>query len=241
MQAKGMINYLIVHYNTPHKTECLIKSINKCTTQCNIYIFDNSDIQPFTYRQENITIFDNTKGFYIDFDNYLKNFPNRSKKEGGRCVSARHSLSVDKCMNLIDDGFILMDSDTILLKDASDMWIDDCIFVGEPQKQDYVGIVRLLPYICFINVKMCKDKGIRYFDPLFMHGLDVNNKLGYYYDTGASFYRKAKNYKHQNIIVSDYILHYKGGSWDAFHPSNLKEHGNISLEQWYMLNSKYWQ
>lgn len=126
-------------------------------------------------------------------------------------MSARHSLSVDKCMNLINDGFILLDSDTRLLKDASEMWVEDRIFVGEPQKQYYVDIVRLLPYICFIYVKKCKDKGISYLDPLFMHGLDVYNKHGYYYDTGASFYRKANKHKHQNILVSDYIIHYKGG------------------------------
>ena len=236
-----MINYLVVHYNTPQLTECLIKSINKNTPQCHIYIFDNSDIYPFMYRQNNITIFDNTNGGYIDFDRFLENYPNRSMKQDGKCVSARHSLSVDMCMDLIDDGFILMDSDTILLKDATDMWVEDCIFVGEPQKQDYVEIVRLLPYICFINVRMCKDRGIRYFDPSFMHGLDVNNKPGYYYDTGASFYRIAHNYKHQNILVSDYIIHYKGGSWDIFHPSNVKDHGNVSPKEWCVLNSKYWK
>ena len=48
-----MINICIVHYNTPLLTEYLIKSINKFTPNSKIYIFDNSDKEPFTYRQKN--------------------------------------------------------------------------------------------------------------------------------------------------------------------------------------------
>ena len=65
-----MTNILIVHYNTPKLTECLVKSINKFVgTNCNIYIFDNSDKLRFTYSQENLTIFDNTHGQIINFYN----------------------------------------------------------------------------------------------------------------------------------------------------------------------------
>ena len=46
-----MINILIIHYNTPQLTECLVKSINMFVKDATIYIFDN------------------TKGQYIDFDN----------------------------------------------------------------------------------------------------------------------------------------------------------------------------
>ena len=63
-----MINILIVHYNTPKLTECLIKSINKQTPDSKIFIFDNSDKLPFTYRQDNIEYIDNTKSQIIDFD-----------------------------------------------------------------------------------------------------------------------------------------------------------------------------
>ena len=43
-----MVNICIVHYNTPLLTEYLIKSINKFTPNSKIYIFDNSDKEPFT-------------------------------------------------------------------------------------------------------------------------------------------------------------------------------------------------
>lgn len=47
----GKINILIVHFNTPRLTECLVKSINKFTPNSNIYIFGNSDEFPFTAEQ----------------------------------------------------------------------------------------------------------------------------------------------------------------------------------------------
>ena len=57
------INFLIIHYNTPTLTEYLIKSIYKHHSNIHIYIFDNSNLKPFTYTDDNITIFDkvNTK------------------------------------------------------------------------------------------------------------------------------------------------------------------------------------
>ena len=63
------INILIVHYNTPFLTKCLVKSINKFTPGANIYIFDNSNVAPFDSSfLDNVTILDNTRGQYIDFD-----------------------------------------------------------------------------------------------------------------------------------------------------------------------------
>ena len=79
-----MVNICIVHYNTPLLTECLIKSINKFTPDSKIYIFDNSDKYPFTYKQHNIIYFDNTKGEIINFDEWLKNIQtekNQLKKQ----------------------------------------------------------------------------------------------------------------------------------------------------------------
>ena len=69
-----MVNICIVHYNTPLLTECLIKSINKFTPDSKIYIFDNSDKYPFTYKQYNIIYFDNTKGEIINFDDKYSSY-----------------------------------------------------------------------------------------------------------------------------------------------------------------------
>lgn len=239
------IKFLIIHYNTPFLTHCLIRSIQKNVRNCYIYIFDNSDRDPiYTYLDDlaaEIDIIDNTRGQIIDFDEFLGEFPNRSSKEGGRCISARHCLSVDMCMDIIDDGFILLDSDVLITRDVTEIWNEKLIFVGEPQKQDYVDVVRLLPYFCYINVEMCKIHNIRYFNSSFMHGLNVNDPVGYLYDTGAFFYRGARHYPHRTICIDDYIVHYKGGSWDCLHPSNTKEHGSMLPQTWLQLHRRYWE
>ena len=40
-------NILIIHYNTPYLTECLVRSINLFVKDAIIYIFDNSNEKPF--------------------------------------------------------------------------------------------------------------------------------------------------------------------------------------------------
>jgi hypothetical protein len=70
-------NILIVHYNTPYLTECLVRSINLFVKDAKIFIFDNSTEKPFTAKFDNVTIFDNTKGQIINFDKWLSNYPNR--------------------------------------------------------------------------------------------------------------------------------------------------------------------
>lgn len=41
-------NILIIHYNTPYLTECLVRSINLFVEDAVVYIFDNSNEKPFT-------------------------------------------------------------------------------------------------------------------------------------------------------------------------------------------------
>lgn len=236
------INILIVHYNTPYLTECLIKSINKFVGyNCTIYIFDNSDKLPFTYRQSNIKIFDNTKGQIINFEKWLEQFPNRggeAKEAKGRYISARHCISVDKCFDLINDNFILLDSDVLIKKDIRIFYNEKYIFSGNTESNGY-KIPRLLPYICFINVKECKDKNIRYFNKTLMHGICYKTE-GNKYDTGASFYKFASKYPYNLLNISDYIEHYKGASWDPNYVNNIKYHKNLTIEQWLNNNKQYW-
>ena len=88
-----MINVLIVHYNTPELTEACVKSINKHTPGCKIFIFDNSDKRPFTARFDNIEIIDNTKKQLKDFDKWIEEYPNRKRTIDGH-GSAKHMWSV---------------------------------------------------------------------------------------------------------------------------------------------------
>ena len=126
-------NIVIIHYNTPFLTECLVRSINLFVKDAIIYILDNSDDQPFTADFDNVLLIDNTKGEIIDFDALLKKYPNKNKSHGkvNGWGSAKHCYSVEKCMEIIKDNFILLDSDVLLKKDISDLFDENNIYAGE--------------------------------------------------------------------------------------------------------------
>lgn len=238
-----MTNILIVHYNTPKLTECLVKSINKFVgTNCNIYIFDNSDKLRFTYSQENLTIFDNTHGQIINFDNELKKYPNHKNSLGSRSKwgSFKHCISVDKCFDLIDDNFILLDSDILLKKDISDIFDENYYACGDLQdwswfigNKNYPVHKRLLPFITFMNIKKAKEEGIRYFDSEHMDGLydSIHNNYTQLekdsWDTGCWFYEKIKNKNIKLFNHEDYIVHFRGGSYCAYGRNE-----KMTQEQW---------
>ena len=181
-------NIVIIHYNTPRLTECLVRSINLFVKDAIIYIFDNSDKDPFTAEFDNVMVIDNTEGEVINFDEWLEGYPNRFSSGGRRnnWGSAKHCYSVEKCMELIGENFVLMDSDILLKKDISSFFQDDCIYVGETVLQPSSKIERLLPFICYINTEMCMKNGIHYFDDNYMHGLRKTTD-GDRYDTVAIF------------------------------------------------------
>lgn len=209
-----MLNILIVHFNTPKLTECLVKSINKYTPDCHIYIFDNSDKFPFVYRQKNIIVFDNTHGQIINFDKRLSQYPERGKSNAkmNNYASVKHCWSVDKCFDLINDNFILLDSDVLLKRDISELWDASKVFVSDVFHGKRIEEERIIPFISFINVNMCKEKGIRFCYESRMNGLYVS-QTGDLYDTGAAFYSEAKRLPHKTITHTDYVEHFKAGSW----------------------------
>ena len=211
-------NICIIHYNTPVLTAHLVKSINKHTPGTKIYIFDNSDKNPFINSFDNVTVFDNTKGQIINFDQWLKKYPNR-EKSGGKANnwgSAKHAYSVEKCMELIKEPFVLFDSDVLVKKDFSILFDEIVCYKGEVIHQPGTNnrIKRVLPYVCFINTPMCKAKGIHYFDENYMHGLRFKGNSDNY-DTGGALYILTEQKKglHREIKVADYIVHYGNGSW----------------------------
>jgi len=210
----SIVKFCIVEFNTPKILDCLIKSINKFVPNNHIYVFENSNKNVFNNTYENVTVFDNTKGQIINFDEFLSKYKNRNKSNGRKnnFGSAKHSLSVDKCMSLINDNFILLDSDVLLKRDVSDFYNDEYMYIAETVTQPLSTIKRIVPFICFINTKLCKKNRIHYFDDNYMHGL-MKTTIGDRYDTGASFYMKANKYSHIDIQCEDYITHLKGGSW----------------------------
>jgi len=208
-------NIVIVHYNTPLLTECLVRSINLFVKDAIIYIFDNSDKYPFVADFDNVLIIDNTKGEIFDFNKWLDKYENKSKSHGrvNNWGSAKHCYSVEKCMQIIKDNFILLDSDVLLKKDISELFDESIVYAGEVVTQPLSTIKRVLPFVTYINTKMCIEKGIHYFDDNYMHGLHKNTYADRY-DTGAGFYLNASKYKHKEINYNDYVIHYGHGSWN---------------------------
>ena len=215
-----MINILIVNYNTQLLTECCIKSVNKHTPDCHIYVFDNSDKEPFVNNFNNVTVIDNTKKQYIDFDEFMSRYPNNSKSPGSKAAksgSAKHCYTVEVAMDVIGKNFILLDSDVIVKRDLTELYDENFIFVGDVAIQPLQKeIKRVLPFVCFINVEKCKELGVHYYDDNYMHGIwnTKHNINADRYDTGAGFYVHAHVYQHKTIKHEEYVFHYKGGSWE---------------------------
>ena len=205
------MNILTVNYNTTKLTNACLGSIIKTTPGVKIYIFDNSDKEPFKCNYENVTILDNTKGQIIDFNKILDKYENKTEygAESG-FGTLKHTASVDKCFDLINDNFILLDSDVLVKKDLTELYDDNFIYVGYEHINGKSKNIRVSPHICFINVNMCKQYGIRYFDEKRIVGL---TKEGDDYDTGSSFYFDCKDYESKKINENDWIVHYNAGSW----------------------------
>lgn len=237
-------NVCIVHFNTPVLTAHLVRSINKHTPGTNIYIFDNSDKRPFVNAFNNVTVFDNTKGQIINFDQWLKKYPNREKSGGkaNKWGSAKHAYSVEKCMELINEPFILLDSDVLIKKDFTPLYDEIVCYKGEViyQKGTNSRVKRVLPFICFINTPMCKSKGIHYFDENYMHGLRYKGNSDNY-DTGGALYILTEQKKglHREIKVADYVVHYGNGSWvDA--AEKMKRPKHLPAMDWLNKYKDFW-
>lgn len=235
-------NVCIVHFNTPVLTAHLVKSINKHTPGTNIYIFDNSDKRPFVNTFNNVTVFDNTNGQIINFDQWLKKYPDRTKSGGkaNNWGSAKHAYSVEKCMELIKEPFVLLDSDVLIKKDFTPLYDEIVCYKGEVIYQPNSKVKRVLPFICFINTPLCNKNGVHYFDENYMHGLHVGS-IGDRYDTGAALYllTEKKKAPHREIKVADYIVHYGNGSWvDA--AEKIRKPKHIPATEWLNKYKEFW-
>ena len=224
---------LTIHYNTPLLVECLVRSVRKYT-DCTVYVFDNSDQEPFKKEMENVRVIDNTKGQVVNFDTFLQQFPERKPGLFSSFGSAIHTKSVDACFDLLPEGFILMDSDVLIKKDFTWMWNEECAWVGELKNDGPKGVylTQLLPFLCYINVPMCREYGIRYFNGEWMWNLtpQLPNTL---FDTGAWFIHEAVllGLPYKETKVFDYIEHFGHGSHEFL---------NIDYYDWLVEHSYLW-
>lgn len=204
---------VIVHFNTPEITRAAVLSLKRTTPDCNITIFDNSDTRPFV-KMDGVSIIDNTKGQIIDFKKFLDRYPDKQPVEND-WGSAKHCYTIDRLFDYFPDGFVLMDSDVLVKKDISYFFNPDVVTVGEiykywkPHRKP-----RLLPYLCWINVPMCRKYNIRYFDDNRNFRLK-NTQHPSMYDTGASFLEDCSDVglTMRIIQLSHYIEHLGNASW----------------------------
>ena len=225
-------NILIVNYNTPELTEAAIRSVWKHTEDAKITVFDNSDERPLGVI-DGVNFIDNTKGQVIDFRELIASFPKREKSKNDY-GSAKHCYTVDYCLDLFENGFVLLDSDVLVKRDLSDLFDESVCWAGEPHTttKHSVKIPRLYPFCCFINTRMCRENGVRYFDTGHMWQLSDSDK-GKWYDTGAWFLEASRHLPHRKIRYANYVEHYGGGSF-----LNNKK---VSVKDWLKKYSVYYE
>ncbi len=209
-------NVCTVNFNTPDLTRAAILSLRKHTPGCRVTVFDNSDRIPFG-TMDGVRVIDNTRGQVIDFDAFLRQFPYKTdaRNDWG---SAKRCRTVQELFKYFPEGFVLMDSDVLIRKDITPFFDQRLIFVGEVGVSPYRHrhkIPRLLPFLCWINVPLCWQLGIEYFDPCRCWMLQPDGFIESWYDTGASFLEDCESVwaPARHLRIDDYILHFKGGSW----------------------------
>ena len=206
-------NILIIHYNTPELTKATVLSVIKHCPDCEITVFDNSDKYPFEL-MSCVTVINNCNQQLLDFDTMINSFNNKAISSNGY-GSAKHCYSVDYCMDMFEDGFVLLDSDVLVKRDLSELFDSSVCWAGQSHinKKHKINIPRLYPFCCFINTKMCRENGIRYFDREHMWQLS-DSEIGKWYDTGAWFLEATNGLPHKDIVCTDYIVHYGNGSFN---------------------------
>ena len=212
---------LIINYKTPTFTEAAVRSIRKWSPNIEVVVYDNSG----DYDGSADCIIDND----IDFTEFLRQYPNKILTEND-WGSVKHCYTIDRCFDLFPEGFILLDSDIIVTQDITPLWKPDKVWVGEIIKTRFNYIPRVAPFCCYINVPMCREYGIRYFNDQWMWRLHTNptEPDADWYDTGAFFTRETASLPHLEVEISNYIVHYKGGSYAQ---------GEMPVSRWIAENS----
>lgn len=238
----------IVHFNTPELTEAAILSVRKqCAENYQIVVFDNSDKRPFTKKMKGVKVINNRKQQVVNFDEELAKYPNKcwDLAHQSNYGSMKHMMSVQKLWELVPDGFILMESDLLLVDDIGFLWDEHFAATGKVQwlhsrNPREISKDRLLPFLCYLNVPLLQANGARYYDPdrcWCLHSTDPNDPQNRY-DTGASLLEDIINTKPQlNARVygdlHNHYAHYNGGSW--------RQNNEESQRAWVAQHRNLWE
>lgn len=255
----------IVHFNTPELTEAAIRSIRKHGGKdYEITVLDNSQdvdypesehikgmkmkARPFTKKMNGVRVIDNTKGQVVDIDAELSKYNQnlawyRTYNNWG---SVRHMISIQALWDILPDGFLLMDSDVLLKKSVDFMFQPDQCCVGYIQNQpgNPFHTPRLMPTLCYINPKLCREGGVNYYDPTRCWMLNGNREdKRNWYDTGASFLEdiiknkpKTRGVKLSRDYYAALFEHFGSGSWK----DNSRRDGGLSDMEWLMQHKDLW-
>ena len=233
----------IVHFNTPELTEAAILSMRKHGGEnYHVTIFDNSDTRPFKKQMDGVTVVDNTKGKVINFDKELKKYPDRDPDYGCAkgCVfgSDKHMMSVQKLWDIIDAPFLLMDSDILIQQSVDFMFQENQCAVGHVAYG--TGLTpreRLVPYLLFINVPLCKERGARFFDPDRSWALHKGNDERNFWDTGAALLNDIRSHKNGLcgvcVDIRPLMVHLGSGSWEKNDDGKHQRWLNQYRHLWY--------
>lgn len=208
----------IIHYNTPELTLACVRSLFKTTPDTQVLLFDNSDKELFRVPsdlEDRIEVIDNTKGDVIDFCKWLDTFKSKAPTNNAY-ASAKHCYTVQWLIDHRMRPFLLMDSDVLIKRDITPMFDGNFAYVGEQKlhKSRFGNLMRVLPYLCFINVPMVKRHGVTFYNPQKMFALSQEYPSAAY-DTGCWFFEDChcRRVPVRNISFDYYALHFGHGSW----------------------------
>ena len=222
-------NVCIVNFNTPELTHAAILSLQKHTQDIKVTVFDNSD-RVECFKMEGISVIDNTQGQIIDFNPFLDRFPNK-RNSCNNWGSDKHCFTIDKLWDFFPEGFVLADSDILVKRDISSFFDSTVAFTGKtysnPNKERKL-VERVYPFLCWINVPMCRSAGVRYFSENCNWELSGAKNPYEWYDTGAFFLKDCRthNLPEKIVDISQYIIHLGSASWKQ----------DTSWQRWLELN-----
>ena len=216
-----------VAFNNNYLVNVLLRSFI-CTNneKIDVVIFNNGteevSIMPKTLEQlGNVTILDNTKSTFIDFEKFfVENKPKFSDYWKNNYGSIRHCMALDYLIKNIEyDKMILCDVDVIFKQSLSSLLkLGDVVGeIGRNPLMNRKSELRLLPFL-FIVDKTIKDK-ISFFDKNRMLLLTHDR-----YDTGGSFLEDIQNTKinFSQIKIGDFISHLGSATWLDGSKRNIK-------------------
>lgn len=195
-------------HNNPELVDALIKSVVKNSPSIKkIVVFDNSPKIPFVLSREygiNVEVIDNTKGRILNGNMY--------SKLGG---SVNHTCAIQWIIDNYRRDFVLLDSDTIVKKDLSEIADTRYAAVGKLHRNRFTFITRLAPFCLYINSPLIIDNGIKFFDADFMAG--ISKGIEGQFDTGGAFLKNIREscLEFLEIDDSEYIFHMGHASWKS--------------------------